>query len=141
VTTRSVRILLRPSSIRPCLLTPQVLLLCLLCQILLSLPVCAGNKPKPYAMIFGTVWGPDDHPVYGVKVKIRRANEKKFRWELYSDHHGEFAQHLPVGKADYIVTADLKGFKSNSGEQMQLVSEVPVHIENDERADIGLHIR
>ena len=31
----------------------------------------AGSKPKdkPYALIAGTVWGPDDHPVYGVTVR------------------------------------------------------------------------
>ena len=34
-------------------------------------------KEKPYALIAGTVWGPDDHPVYGVAVKIRRAKDKK----------------------------------------------------------------
>src|SRR5579863_5934778 len=46
-------------------------------------------KPTdPYALIFGTVWGPDNHPAYGIKVKIRRASEKKSRWELYSDHAG-----------------------------------------------------
>jgi hypothetical protein len=99
------------------------------------------DEAKPYAVIFGTVWGPDDHPVYGVKVKIRRATEKKVRWELYSDHNGEFAQRLPVGKADYVVSADLKGVKSPSGQPLQLVSDVPVHIENDERADVGLHLK
>jgi len=99
------------------------------------------RKPKPYALIFGTVWGPDDHPVYGVKVKIRRTGQKKPRWELYSDHNGEFALHLPTGKADYVVWADLKGYKSPAGKTLQLVSEVNVHIENDERADIGLHLK
>ena len=101
----------------------------------------SGKKPPPYALIFGTVWGPDDYPVYGVKVKIRRADQKKARWELYSDHNGEFAQRLPAGKADYVVWADLKGYKPPSGKALQLVSEVIVHIENDERADIGLHLK
>ncbi len=100
-----------------------------------------GKKPPPYALIFGTVWGPDDYPVYGVKVKIRRADQKRPRWELYSDHNGEFAQRVPVGKADYVVWADLKDFKSPDGRPLQLVSEVNVHIENDERADIGLHLK
>lgn len=68
-----------------------------------------NRHDKPYALIFGTVWGPDDHPVYGVKVKIRRENEKKARWELYSDHNGEFAQHVPPGKQDYVIWADAKG--------------------------------
>jgi len=74
-------------------------------------PAFAQMDPrKPYALIFGTVWGPDDRPVYGVRVKIRRADQKKPKWELFSDHRGEFAQRLPAGKADYIVWVDLKGF-------------------------------
>jgi hypothetical protein len=101
-----------------------------------------GNreKPKPYALIFGTVWDPSGHPLYGVKVKIRRADEKRARWELYSNHTGEFAQRLPVGKADYIVWADVKGYKLPSGRPLKPSPEVTVHIDNDERSDIGLHL-
>jgi hypothetical protein len=100
-------------------------------------------KPgQPYALIFGTVWGPDDRPVYGVKVKIRRAQDKpnKARWELFSDHQGEFAQRIPAGKADYMVWADLKSFKPADGKTLGPGQEVPVHVENDERVDIGLHL-
>jgi len=101
----------------------------------------AENKhEKPYALIFGTVWGPDDHPVYGVKVKIRRDNEKKARWEQYSDHNGEFAQHVPAGKQDYVIWADLKGLKSKSGNRIQ-GEEVKVHVDADERVDTGLHLK
>ena len=96
---------------------------------------------KPYALIFGTVWGPDGRPVYGVKVKIRRANQKKPKWELYSDHSGEFAQRLPAGKADYVVWADTKGVKLLNGRKLDPGSEVTVHIESDERTDIGLHLK
>jgi hypothetical protein len=87
------------------------------------------------------VWDPEGHPLYGVKVKIRRATDKnkKARWELYSNHTGEFAQRLPAGKADYIVWADVKGFKL-SGKPLKPGSEVTVHIDNDERSDIGLHL-
>jgi hypothetical protein len=100
------------------------------------------EKPQPYAVIFGTVWDPDGHPLYGVKVKIRRANDKdkKARWELYSNHTGEFAQRLPAGKADYIVSADVKGYKLPSGRQLKPGAEVTVHIDYDERSDIGLHL-
>jgi hypothetical protein len=98
------------------------------------------EKPKPYALIFGTVWDPDGHPLYGVKVKIRRADEKRVRWEIYSNHSGEFAQRLPVGKADYIVWADVKGYKLPSGKPLKPGAEVPVHIDDDERSDIGLHL-
>ncbi|MGB6386371.1 MAG: hypothetical protein WBD25_03245 [Terriglobales bacterium] len=97
------------------------------------------QKPRPYALIFGTVWDPDGHPLYAVKVRIRRANEKKARWELYSDHSGEFAQRVPAGKADYIVWADVKGYKLPSGKKLK-PGEVAVHIDSDERSDIGLHL-
>jgi hypothetical protein len=99
------------------------------------------STQKPYALIFGTVWGPDNRPLYGIKVKIRRADQKKPKWELYSDHSGEFAQRLPAGKADYLVWADLKSYKSLTGKQLKQDAEVSVHIDNDERADIGLHLK
>lgn len=106
----------------------------------------AASAPKklkptdPYALIFGTVWGPDDHAAYGVKVKIRRASDQKPKWELYSDHRGEFALRVAAGKNDYIVGADLKGVKTQDGHPVHLVEEVPVHVEYDERVDIGLHL-
>jgi hypothetical protein len=103
-------------------------------------PPSKKDKEKSYALIFGTVWGPDDHPVYGVAVKIRRAKDKKAKWELYSDHHGEFAQRVPAGEADYIIWADLKGVKTAEGKPLHLDKEVTVHIYNDEREDTGLHL-
>jgi len=108
----------------------------------LPVTVNAGERPeeKPYALIFGTVWGPDNQPIYGVKVKIRRADVKKEHWEVYSNHTGEFALRVPAGKADYIVAADVKGVKLLNGKHLQPSQEVAVHIENDERADIGLHL-
>ena len=121
---------------------PLVLAL-LVTALLVSAIGAVGSEPpkaKPYALIFGTVWDPDGHPVYGVKVKIRRADEKKIRWELYSDHNGEFAQRLPVGKADYVISAELKGFKSPPGRHLRPGTDVTVHIDNEERADTGVHL-
>ena len=99
------------------------------------------KKEKPYALLFGTVWGPDAHPIYGVRVKIRRAEEKKARWELYSDHRGEFAQRLPAGKADYVVWADLKGAKLNGNKELTSQEDAKVHFEFDERVDVSLHLK
>jgi hypothetical protein len=99
-----------------------------------------NQERKNYALIFGTVWGPDDRPVYGVKIKIRRADQRKPAWQLYSDHNGEFAQRVPPGKADYVIWADLKGFKSPEYKSLHSGTEVTVHIENDERADTGVHL-
>jgi len=95
---------------------------------------------KPYALIFGTVWGPDGRPVYGMKIRIRRQKEKKARWELYSDHNGEFAQRVPAGAADYVITADVKAYKPWGGRQHVQGEEVTVHIEYDEKVDTGLHL-
>jgi hypothetical protein len=80
--------------------------------------------------------------VYGIRVKIRRATDKpkKVRWELYSDHRGEFAQRVPAGEADYIIWADLKGVKFSDGKPAHLAQEVTVHVYNDEREDTGLHL-
>ncbi len=109
-------------------------------------PVVAGPASKklkptdPYALIFGTVWGPDERAVFGVNVKIRRVPDKKPKWEITSNHAGEFAQRVPAGKADYVVTADLKGVKTIDGQQLHLAQEVPIHVEYDERVDIGLHL-
>jgi hypothetical protein len=123
-------------------------LLCLLlAAILLPAPgrngqLAADSKSskKEYALIFGTVWGPDDRPVYGIPVKIRRAQDKKAKWEVYSDHRGEFAQRVPPGEADYILTADLKGVKTADGKSLHQVSEVKVHVDYDEREDTGLRL-
>ena len=105
-------------------------------------PQPSNSKEKPYALIFGTVWGPDDRPVYGVPVRIRRATDKpnKVRWEVYSDHHGEFAQRVPAGECDYILWSDLKHVKFSDGKPRHLVQPVTVHVYNDEREDTGLHL-
>jgi hypothetical protein len=100
-----------------------------------------NGQDKPYAVIFGTVWGPDNQPVYGVRVKIRPANEKKARWEVYSDHHGEFAVRVPAGKADYIAWADLKGYKSSNGNRLQPGDSATIQVDFDERVDTGLHLK
>ena len=98
-------------------------------------------KPVAYALIFGTVWGPDDRPVYGVDVKVRRAGDKKARWEVRSNRLGEFEQRVPSGKQDYLLWADLKGYKNPAYKHLQPGPEVTVHFESDERVDIGLHLK
>jgi len=103
-------------------------------------PASKLKPTDPYALIFGTVWGPDNRPVYGITVRIRRLTDKKPKWEVYSDHSGEFAQRVPAGKADYVVGANLKGVKTTDGQALHLAEEVPVHVEYDERVDIGLHL-
>ena len=99
------------------------------------------KEEKPYALIFGTVWGPDGAPVYGIRVLVRRADKKKPKWELVSNHRGEFAQRVPAGKADYLITADTKGYKSMDGKKLSAGDPVTVHVEYDERVDTGVHLK
>ncbi|MFL6437578.1 MAG: hypothetical protein ACJ71Q_08365 [Terriglobales bacterium] len=94
-----------------------------------------SHAHDPYALLFGTVFGPNDRPLYGVKVKIRRADQKRPKWELVSNHEGEFAQRVPAGKADYIVSVDAKIPKG------QPKPELTVHVDNDERKDFVLHLK
>lgn len=108
-----------------------------------AFPSAAQENPRPekkfppYALIFGTVWDANSRPVYGVKLKIRRADEKKARWEVMSNHTGEFAQRVPAGKADYVITAEIKPPKhSKDWKKPQVI----VHVQNEERVDTGLHL-
>lgn len=124
-----------------------MLLCCLLSFLAITCPGAAAvprdkrAEQKHYGLIFGTVWSPNDEPVYGVRVKIRRASEKKARWELYSNHAGEFEQLLPAGR--YVVWADVKRpKKAKKGDQSNpwAPPQVTVDVQNDYRVDIGLHL-
>jgi hypothetical protein len=94
-----------------------------------------GKKQAPYALLFGTIWGPNQHPLPGVEIHIRRSIDKKARWDLVSNSTGEFAQRVPVGKMDYVVWTDIKEKKKPTRHV-----ETNVHVENDERVDFGLHL-
>jgi len=100
-------------------------------------PAGYGEPPqtrKDYALIMGTVWDSKNHPAYGVPIKILRANEKKARWELMSDHRGEFAQRVPTGAQDYVIWADIKVGKGKAK------PETKAHVEKDELVDVALHL-
>jgi hypothetical protein len=108
----------------------SALLVCAVCGALQKDP-----KPgEPYALIFGTLLGPDNRPVAGVTIKIRQAEKKKARWEHTSDRRGEFARRVPPGPADYVIWADLKD------RQAAEKTAVKVHLNGDERRDIILHL-
>lgn len=104
------------------------------------------KQEKPYALIFGTAYGPDDRPLYGVKITIRREGKKHGSWELLSDHRGEFAQRVPAEASDYLV----KGYaayapvgadgKPQLSKKKKLKGQTRVHIEGEERQDIGVHL-
>jgi hypothetical protein len=116
---------------------------CLLLLLTTRAPLYGRDRPKPpdYALIIGTVWGPDDRPIYGIEVNIRRTDQKKPKWHVYSDHHGVFAQRVPVRKADYEIWADTKGVKLLNGKHLQPNPRVTIHVDSNERVDTGLHLQ
>ncbi len=107
---------------------------CLVLILAVTAALPGGEKPKPrpkpkdYALIFGTVWGPDDVPLHGIEVNIRRSEQKKPKWRVYSNRLGEFEQQVPAGKADYILWASTKGLKLRNGKHLQPSPQVAVHI-------------
>ncbi|HEY6268457.1 MAG TPA: carboxypeptidase-like regulatory domain-containing protein [Candidatus Acidoferrum sp.] len=45
----------------------------------------------------------------GAQLRIRKAGEKKFRWESYTNSRGEFAVRVPQG-SDYEMVVRAKGY-------------------------------
>src|SRR5215470_7375609 len=107
-----------------------------------------GNKSKnekPYGLVFGTAYGPDDRPLYGVRVKIHPLGKDHPTWDLVSDHHGEFAQRVPRGPGDYLVrgeieVAPVENGKPQMSKKKRWKGEAKVHVEDQERRDFSLHL-
>jgi len=78
-------------------------------------PATAPSKPgktkyshKNDFLIRGTVFNEKALSAPGVQLRIRRAGEKKFRWESYTNSRGEFAVRVPQG-SDYEMVVHAKG--------------------------------
>lgn len=129
--------------------TAACVAICALLALLPSGVATSKEKPKkekPYALIFGTAYGPNDRPLYGVKVTIRPEKKKHPSWDLMSDHRGEFAQRVPAGTNDYVVRGEAEYAlvgdegKPQLSKKVRLKGEIRVHIDNEERRDISLHL-
>jgi hypothetical protein len=64
-------------------------------------------------LIFATVFNDRGFAFPGVRARVRRSDEKKFRWEAASDHQGELAFRVPPG-AEYEMTIESRGFKTQT---------------------------
>ena len=60
-------------------------------------------------LILGTVFDQRGLSFPAVQLRIRRSNEKKFRWDTYTNSRGEFAIRVPKG-SDYEMIVHAKGF-------------------------------
>jgi Carboxypeptidase regulatory-like domain len=64
-------------------------------------------------LVRGTVFTPEGFALPGAELRIRRASEKKFRWDAASNSRGEFAVRVKMG-ADYEVVVRAKGYQEQS---------------------------
>ena len=104
---------------------------------------CAG-KQKDYGLLFGTAYGPNDLPMFGVRVTIHPVGKKHPSYDLSSDHRGEFAQRLPPGPCDYLVTGEVEIMPIEKGKgqkKQRLKGETTVRLEGQERRDFSLHMK
>jgi carboxypeptidase family protein len=60
-------------------------------------------------LIRGTVFTEKALSFPGAQLRIRKAGEKKFRWESYTNSRGEFAVRVPQG-SDYEMVVRAKGY-------------------------------
>jgi len=64
-------------------------------------------------LIRGTVYTDKAFSFPGVLLRIRRAGEKKFHWECYTNSRGEFAVRVPQG-SNYEMVIRAKGFAEHT---------------------------
>ena len=62
-------------------------------------------------LIHATVFNDQGFTVRGARVRLRRSEEDKWRWESDTDDEGEFAFHVPQG-AQYVLEVDAKGYQA-----------------------------
>jgi Carboxypeptidase regulatory-like domain len=64
-------------------------------------------------IIFANVFTEQGFALSGAKVRVRRKDEQKFRWEAISDRRGELGVRVKQG-AEYELTIEAHGFKSQA---------------------------
>lgn len=82
---------------------------------LISVPATAAGDQKQADshghdfVIFASVFTEQGFALLGAKVRIRRADEQKFRWEAMSDRRGELGLGIKQG-AEYELAIEAYGF-------------------------------
>jgi hypothetical protein len=61
-------------------------------------------------VIFSTVFNDQGFALPGARARVRRSDQKKYKWEGMSDHQGEVAFRVPPG-AEYELLIEARGFK------------------------------
>jgi hypothetical protein len=97
----------------------------------------AGGKQKSYAVIAGTVFREPGFTLAGAEVVLQMTApppgvKRPKALTARSDGRGEFAFHVPAGKAEYSVSVKAEGYVDE---------EKPAKIESEERVDIFFTLR
>lgn len=95
--------------------------------------VRAQNSGASHAhdfIIFATVLNDRGFALFGAQARVRRAGEKKFRWEAFSDHQGELAIRVPPN-TEYELTIEARGFPSQTRK---------IDAKADNRADLTIRM-
>ncbi len=119
----------------------RAMLACLLPLWLAAASLAAGPARPPQSssssgshahdfLIFSTVFTSQGFALYGAHMRVRRAGEKKYRWEAMSDHSGELAIRVPQN-AQYEMMIEAKGFKAQT---------LRVDATQGARADLTIHM-
>jgi len=96
-------------------------------------PSGAQNASGPHGhdyVIFATVFTDRGFALFGARARVRRSEEKKFRWETTSDHQGELAFRVPRD-AEYEMTIEARGFKTQTQK---------IDAREDNRADLTVRM-
>jgi hypothetical protein len=64
-------------------------------------------------LLFGTVFTKQGFALPGAGIRVRRAGERKVRWEARSDRRGEFAVRVPRG-AEYEMSVSAAGYREQT---------------------------
>jgi len=96
-------------------------------------PAGAQNTSGSHAhdfVIFTTVFTDKGFALFGARARVRREEDKKFKWEAMSDRQGEFALRVPQG-AEYEMTIEARGFKTETRK---------IDTREDNRADLTIRM-
>lgn len=90
----------------------------------------SSSRPRVF-VIFTTVFTDQGFAFPGARARVRRSDQKKFRWEGMSDHQGEVAFRVPPG-AEYELIVEARGFKTETRE---------IDARQENQADLTIHMQ
>ncbi len=76
-------------------------------------PQSSGGSRAHDFVVFATVLNDRGFALYGARARLRREEEKKFRWETMADHQGELAFRVPPG-GEYEMIVEARGFETQT---------------------------